>query len=204
MLLLKRKTFEVETESPLVTDEESAAVAKASDVVAAAEAEAAQIAEAAKRAYEDEKARGYADGVAAARAEELEEKLGLVDSAIAYMEKMELRMGELVVKALRKCVADLADRDVVIEVVRKSMQAVVRSQRQIRIKVAPPLVAAVKERLDGMLKGFPSVAFAEVVEDARLSGTACVVETDAGTVEASVDGQLAAIEKSIRRSFSRE
>jgi len=204
MLLLKRKTFEVETESPLVTDEEFAAVAKASDVVAAAEAEAAQIAEAAKRAYEDEKARGYADGVAAARAEELEEKLGLVDSAIAYMEKMELRMGELVVKALRKCVADLADRDVVIEVVRKSMQAVVRSQRQIRIKVAPPLVAAVKERLDGMLKGFPSVAFAEVVEDARLSGTACVVETDAGTVEASVDGQLAAIEKSIRRSFSRE
>jgi len=204
MLLLKRKTFEVETESPLVTGDEAAAVAKASDIVAAAEAEAVRIAEAARRAYEDEKVRGYADGLAAARKEELEKKLGLVDSAIAYMAKVELRMGELVVKALRKCVGDLADRDVVVEVVRKAMQTVVRSQRQIRIKVAPALVPAVRDRLDGILTGFPSVAFAEVVEDARLSGTACVVETDAGTVEASVDGQLAAIEKSIARSFTRE
>ena len=62
----------------------------------------------------------------------------------------------------------------------------------------------VKERMKTLLSEFPSVAFADVVEDPHLAGTACVVETDAGSVEASIDGQLAAIEKSIRKNFAKD
>ena len=44
----------------------------------------------------------------------------------------------------------------------------------------------------------------DVAEDAHLAAAACVVETEAGLVEASVEGQLAAIEKSIRKNFAKE
>jgi len=204
MLLLKRKSFEVEAGTPVVTGEEAGVVAQAADIVAAAEAEAVRIVEAAKESFEAEKNRGYVEGLAAARQDELEKKLGLVDDAVAYMEKVEGRMGDLVVKAMKKCVAEIGEKELIVQIVRKSMQAIVRAQRQVKIKVAPEMVETVKERLSNILEQFPSVAFAEVVEDAHLTGTACVVETDAGSVEASIDGQLAAIEKSIKRSFSRD
>ena len=42
----------------------------------------------------------------------------------------------------------------------------------------------------------------EVVEDPRLKGAACILETEAGVADASVETQLAAIEKSLKRHLS--
>ena len=81
---------------------------------------------------------------------------------------------------------------------------VLRNQRQITIKVNPEMVGVVKERLKGLLTEFPSLAYVDVAEDPHLGATACVVETEAGLVEASVEGQIAAIEKSIRSNFAKE
>jgi len=204
MLLLKRRSFDVESDSELVKASDAAAIATAEEVVAAAEAEAAKIAEAAKAAYEAERQRGYADGIAAGREEMMMQKLDQLKASIEFMQSVEGKMGELVIKALKKCVAEIDDRDLVCQIVRKSMQAIVRAQRQITIKVAPEMVATVKERLQTILDKFPSVVLAEVVEEAHLEGTACIVETEAGSVEASISGQLAAIEKSIRKGFEKD
>ena len=204
MLLLKRRTFEIESDSALVKSADAAAIAAAEDVVAAAEAEAAKIVEEAKVAYEAERQRGYADGIAAGREEMMMQKLDQLNASIEFMQNVETKMGELVIKALRKCVAEIDDRDLVCQIVRKSMQAIVRAQRQITIKVVPAMVPTVKERLQSILANFPSVMLAEVVEDAHLEGTACIVETEAGSVEASISGQLDAIEKSIRKGFQKD
>ena len=204
MLLLKRKTFEVESGTPLVKEPDAAVIAKAEDILAAAEAEAAKIAQDAKGAYEAEKKRGYDDGIAEGREEILLQKLDLLDESVAFMERVEDKMAGVVLKALKKCILEIGDKELVCQIVKKSMQAIVRNQRQITVKVAPDMVPEVKERMKTLLSEFPSVAFADVVEDPHLVGTACVVETDAGSVEASIDGQLAAIEKSIRKNFTKD
>ena len=204
MLLLKRNTFEIESDSPRVSAEDVATMAQVQDIVAAAQSEAAGIVAEARKAYEDEKNRGYADGLAAGREEILMQKLDLIDESVKFMERVETRMGDLVVKALRKCVAEIGDRELVVQIVRKSMQAIVRNQRQITVKVSTDMVPVVKARAAEIQADFPSLAFIEVVEDPHLENTACVVETEAGSVEASIDGQLAAIEKSIRKNLSRE
>lgn len=203
MLLLARKTFEVTAGGARVTADEAAAVARAEEIVAAAEAEAARIAEEAKAAYEQEKQRGYAEGIAAGREQIMMQKLDLLDESVNYMESIELKMSELVMKALRKCVAEIGDRELVVQIVRKAMQAVVRNQRQITVRVHPEMVASVKEKIQTILSDFPSLAYADVEEDAHLDRTGCVVETEAGLVEASIEGQLAAIEKSIRKNFEK-
>jgi len=201
MLLLKRKTFEVTANGPHVTAEDAAAVARADEIIAAAMAEAEAIRESAKAAFAEERSRGYEEGLAAGRAEILEKKFELVAESVQFMESVEGKMAELVLKALRKCLGELDAEDVVRRLVSKSMQAIVRNQRQLTIRVAPEMVAPVKARIQSILSEFPSVAFAEVAEDSQLSGLACIVETEAGVVEASVEGQLAAIEKSIRKNF---
>ena len=204
MLLLKKKTFEVESERPLVTAAEAGVLAQAEDVIAAAEGEAAQIREEARNAYAAEKKRGYDDGIAEGKAEILMQKLNLLDESVRYMESIELKVSEIVMKALRKCIAEIGDQELVVQIVKKAMQAVVRNQRQISLKVNPAMVAVVKGRLQEILAEFPSLSYIDVAEDAHLDSTACVVETEAGLVEASIEGQLAAIEKSIRKNFAKE
>ena len=204
MLLLKKKTFDVESTGTRVAADEAAVVARAVAVVSAAAAAAAETRRAAQAAYEAEKARGYADGLDAGKAEILMQKLNLVDESVRYMASIEDKMAEIVMKALRKCVAEIGDRELVVQIVKKAMHAVVRNQRQITIKVNPEMVGVVKERLKGLLTEFPSLAYVDVAEDPHLGATACVVETEAGLVEASVEGQIAAIEKSIRSNFAKE
>lgn len=204
MLLLNRKTFSVESASSVVGAGDVSALVEAAEIVAAAESEAAQIREEAKAAYENEKVRGYADGVADGKAEILMQKLDLVDESVEFMESVESKMSEIVLKAIRKCIADVGDDELVRQIVRKSLQAVVRTQKEITVKVAPERVEAVKGRTDAIMAEFPTVKFIDVQEDPRLSGAACVVETPSGIVEASVEGQIEAIERSIRKNFEKQ
>ena len=204
MLLLKKSTFEVESDSPLVSAEDAATLARAGDIVFAAEAEAAKIREEAKQAYEAERKRGYADGIADGKAEILSQKLDLIDESVAYMESVEGKIVEIVMKAVRKCISEMDDAELVRQIVRKALQAVVRTQKEIVIRVAPDYVKDVKDRVEAIKAEFPTVDFVDVQPDVRLSGAACVVETVSGIVEASVDGQIQSIERSIRKNFEKQ
>ena len=201
MLLLKKKDVEIDSAKRLVRRDEVATVVRAEEIIAAAEKRAAEIAEEAKRAFEAERVRGYEQGLAEAREKILEQKLDLVNESINYMQSVEAEMGGIVMKALRKCVEEVGDNEMTVQVVRKAMSAIVRSQQQVTVRVPTDKVQLVKDRMGEILKDFPAVNFTEVIEDTRLTGAACVVETAAGMVESSVDSQLKAIEKSIKKRF---
>lgn len=202
MLLLKNRDIEIDSAKRLVKRDEVATVARAEEIIAAAERRAAEIEAEAKRAFESERARGYEQGLTEAREKALEQKLELVGESVNYMQSVEAAMGGIVLKALRKCVDDVGDEEMTVQVVRKSMAAIVRSQQQVTVRVPSDKVQLVKGRMGEILKDFPSVAFIDVVEDSRLTGAACIVETAAGMVESSIDAQLKAIERSIRKHFS--
>lgn len=204
MLLVKKRSFELSSSARLVKAADVQTVCDAQSVIAAAEAEAARLVEAAKAAYEEERRKGYAKGLADVQAEVARRKLELADESAAFMVSVEEKMGDIVMKALRKCVEEIGDRELVVQVVRKVMKAVVRNQRQITLRVAPDMVETVRSRMGDILADFPHLDEVDVQEDARLKGTACAVETAAGIADASIDTQLAAVEESIRRRFSRE
>ena len=203
MLLIDKKEFTLRSSGRLVKAEEVAAARTAAETVAAAEAEAARIREEAKAAYEEEKRRGYEEGLAQGKMEIAEKKLEMLDSSVAYMESVEGRMADIVMKALHKCVEEIGDRELVVQVVRKVMSAVIRTQKQVTLKVAPGMGPVVKERLSQILAAYPTVEHLDVVEDDRLKGPACMIETEAGVADGSVESQLAAIERSIKKHFSK-
>jgi type III secretion protein L len=155
-------------------------------------------------AFEEERQRGYAQGLEDVKAEVTRRKLKLVEESAAFMSSVEEKMADVVMKALRKCVDEIGDKELVIPIVRKVMRTVVRNQRQITLRVAPDMVECVKARMTELLADFPLLDAVDVQEDARLKGTACVVETAAGIADASIETQLAAVEESIRRHFARE
>lgn len=204
MLLINKGDFVLQSDRRVVKAADVATVRSAAEIVAAAEAQAAQIREDAKAAYEEERKKGYDKGIADGKTEIAMQKLDLVDSSVAFMENVEEKMSEIVMKALKSCVAEIGDREMVIQIVRKTMAAVIRTQRQVTLKVAPELVETVRSRVSELTATFPTIETFDVVEDPRLKGSACVLETEAGVADASVESQLAAIERSLKKHIAKE
>ncbi len=203
MLLVKKPDFVLATDRRLVKATEAATVRSAEEIIAPAEADAARIREEAKVAFEEEKKRGYEKGLADGKMEIAMQKLDLLDSSVAFMEGVEQKMADVVMKALRSFVVEVGDREMVVNIVRKTLGAVIRTQRHVTLKVAPEMVGVVKERIDAFRQDYPTVETFDVIEDSRLKGSACILETEAGVADASVESQLAAIEKSLQRHIAR-
>ena len=204
MLLIKKGDFILQSDRRVVKAADVATVRSAAEIVAVAEAQAAQIREDAKAAYEEERKKGYDKGIADGKTEIAMQKLDLVDSSVAFMENVEEKMSGIVMKALKSCVTEIGDREMVIQIVRKTMAAVIRTQRQVTLKVAPELVETVRARVSELTATFPTIETFDVVEDPRLKGSSCVLETEAGVADASVDSQLAAIERSLKKHIAKE
>ncbi|MBQ3808128.1 MAG: HrpE/YscL family type III secretion apparatus protein [Kiritimatiellae bacterium] len=204
MLLINKGDFVLQSDRRVVKATDVATVRSAAEIVAAAETQAAQIREDAKAAYEEERKKGYDKGIADGKTEIAMQKLDLVDSSVAFMENVEEKMSEIVMKALKSCVAEIGDREMVIQIVRKTMSAVIRTQRQVTLKVAPELVETVRARVSELTAAFPTIETFDVVEDPRLKGAACLLETEAGVADASVESQLAAIERSLKKHIAKE
>lgn len=202
MLLIEKKDFTLVSDRRLVKAADVATVRSASEIVAAAEAEAARIREDAKAAFEAEKKRGYDEGLQNGKMEIAMQKLDQVDQSVAFMESVEGKMADVVMKALRTCVTEIGDKEMVINIVRKTLSAVVRTQRRVTLKVAPEMADTVREKIASFRSDYPTVETFDVVEDERLKGPACILETEAGVADASVETQLAAIEKSLKRHIA--
>ena len=204
MLLVRKQSFELSSSSRLVKAADAQTACDAEAVIAAAEAEAARLVEAAKEAFEEERRKGYAQGLADVQAEVSRRKLALAEESAEFMASVEQKMADVVMKSLRKCVDEIGEKELVVQIVRKVMKAVVRNQRQIVLRVAPDMVESVRSRMNEIIADFPLLDEVDVQEDPRLKGTACAVETAAGIADASIDTQLAAVEDSIRRRFAHE
>ena len=202
MLLIEKQNFTLASDRRLVKSSEVATVKAAAEIIAEAEAVAARIREEAKAAFEEEKKRGYEKGLRDGKLEIAMQKLEQVDQSVAFMESVEGKMADVVMKALKSCVEEIGDEGMVVNIVRKTMKAVIRTQRHVTLKVAPEMVQVVKERVAALRTDYPTVESFDVVEDPRLKGPACILETEAGVADASVETQLAAIERSLNRHIA--
>ncbi len=202
MLLVNKPGFSLATDRRVVKATDVATVRTAEEIIAAAEADAARIREEAKAAFEAEKTRGYEKGLADGKMEIAMLKLEQVDSSVAFMEGVEQKMADVVMKALKSFVVEIGDRELVVQIVRKTMNAVIRTQRQVVLKVAPEMVETVRARIAEFRLAYPTVESFDVVEDPHLKGAACILETEAGVADASVETQLAAIEKSLKKHIA--
>ena len=201
MLIIRQGNLQIETTGRLVKRAEAQSIAEAMDVLSAAQKEAEDIRQQARKEFEAQRKLGYDKGLDDSKEEIAIQKLEQVEKSIDYLSSMENKIVEIVLTALKKCVAEIGDKELMVQVVQKAMQAVVRNQQQVVLKVSPEMLPTVKERLNEILSKFPGVNYINLMDDPRIKGVSCIIETDAGNVEASLDHQLAAIEKALGKCF---
>ncbi len=166
--------------------------------LAAARNQADQILSQAQAAFEAEQRRGFVQGQEEARLEAAEKLIENVARQVDFFARLEGRMVDLVMDAVRTVIHGYDDKERVLITVRNVL-AVARSQKQVTVRLAPAAVVGVREQVELLKAEFPGIEVIEILADTRLEGDACVLETEIGVVEASLETQLTALRQAFER-----
>ena len=151
---------------------------------------------------------GYAEGLQTA-AGDLAQALELVQAAARegkairdqIIESAEGELIELVIEALERVIAVRVeqDRELVLETVRRGLDRV-GAQRVVRVRVHPDDASVVRAWLDE--RGGEGARW-ELRPDGGVTIGGCVIDTEAGEVDARLDVQLAQIAAQLREAVPR-
>lgn len=162
---------------------------------------------AAKEAEEIYKKR-YEEGFAAGSAEGLEEyALKVMEtamSAVDSLESLEKQLVEVVIDSVRSVIGSFNDEELVKGIVHRALNAV-RGEKRITVRVSPSQVENVrKEFASSLISQDGSSGYLDIISDASLKSTDCIVESSQGVIDASLDLQMKILAQSLRDRVSRD
>jgi type III secretion protein L len=180
----------------IIKASEYAIMAEASTLLDHARLEAERILAQAQETAKAMREKGYRDGVREGKQKIAEKMLETVQRTVDYMASAEETICELVVTATRRVIGEIEDRERIVRIVRNAL-AVVKSQKQVVVKVSQQDMDAVRGEIVELMRQFPGIEYIDVIADPRLPPQSCVLESDMGIVDASVGVQLAAIKNAL-------
>lgn len=188
--------------SKVLPESRLAALRDAESIYARATEHAEAITAKATQAYDEERRRGYADGQAAVRLEQATQVLENVARTIDYLEGAEDQIVGLVMQSVRKILHDFDDHERALAAVR-SVLSMAREQKQVTLRLSPVEAERLKDRLHELHADYPTIRVIDVVPEKRLEGDRCILESDMGVIEASIEIQLAAIQAAFDKTVGR-
>ncbi len=203
LLLQHDKRLQVAPDVRILRAAEYAELLEATAVLDRAKALAEQMARDAEAAYAERKEEGYQEGLLAGKMEIAERMMDQMASSLDYLERMETTLVDVVVAAMRKMLDSMDDRERIAAVVGKAL-SYVRAQKKILLRLNPEEAEFVRAKLDEIMRGHPGIGLVDVTADARLDKGACLLESELGVIDASVEIQLEAIRRSFLRRLSKE
>ena len=140
---------------------------------------------------------GYEEGLERANYELTEKLLALTLQMHESLREVESSLVDVVIDAVSKIVHDFDDETLVKNTVRSGME-LVRSGKKLTVRVHPQMQEVVSEQLSELQKSARRV---EVLADGALRLDECILESDVGIVNASVELQVEALINALRETF---
>jgi type III secretion protein L len=168
---------------------------------AAAEREAAAMLASAKAEVDRVREAARQEGLAQAEAEIQDRLFEIAEASVNVIARTEERIIGLGLQVARKILGEFEEAELVARIAAKGLRLAAHSS-VVRLRVAPHLVDATNARLAAMIGATMPVSAVQVVADARMRDGGCVLETDAGLIDATLESQLAAIERGLKRSLA--
>ena len=179
----------------VLSSAEAGLLLEANEIIAAATRRAGEIEESAKLAYEQQRVKGYEDGQDACRSEYTDKVLEVAMQSVEYIEGLEQTIVKVVTESVERVIGELDNNERIVRIVRTALSAV-RNQRRIVVRVAPADEKTVTEGLASMIShSRDAFGYLDVVMDPRLPVGSCILESELGVVDASLETQLRALEK---------
>ncbi|CAM3537592.1 HrpE/YscL family type III secretion apparatus protein [Parendozoicomonas haliclonae] len=194
IITITKQDFHLQPGQKVIKAADYSVIEKSTSLIDKAREQAEQIIVEAKAAFEQEKERGYQEGLMQSRMEQSEQMLKMVDRSINYLSDVEASLADILMTAVRKIIEDYDDRALTVGLIKAGLQHV-RNERQVSVRVPPAHFSYVKEKVAEILSGYKGVGILIPVSDPRLKAGSCILESKIGVVDASIDIQLQALQK---------
>jgi type III secretion protein L len=114
----------------------------------------------------------------------------------AFYRQVDRQMSEVVRQAVCKVLGEYPDIELTLAATRQAL-AQVQPREALLLHVGPDQLPEVRQRLHEVLALYPEVGPVEVRADVRLARGGCRLETAGCVIDASIDGQLAALQRAL-------
>jgi type III secretion protein L len=185
---------------PVVKRADFAVLVEAQEVVAAARRHGEAIKAQMQRQVEAARVAGYEAGVEQGRADFAASVAATVADMEASFSRLELRIVNTVMGGLQQVLGRLDQRAVMEQLVRRVLNEA-RDRKQLRLRVSSAQYDDVNQWLGTVIKDYPDIDFIDVVKDPRAVVGTCVLESEFGAIDASLDVQLAAVRRGLLNAF---
>lgn len=172
----------------------------AETIIGKAEAEAEQIREGAQdvlaqahERYQEEKERGYQEGLAQAKAEYLEKLMTLKREREEMFKNAEGDMIQLVSEVIEKVLGEAIEKGSIVAVVKHALSQL--QGRQVIVRVNPTDIQHLKVNQPQFVELVGQSRSLSFQEDETVEAGGCIVETEVGTLDAQLSTQLVGIKK---------
>ncbi|MGI9228490.1 MAG: type III secretion system stator protein SctL [Gammaproteobacteria bacterium] len=159
------------------------------------------IEEEAKRLYEQVREQAQAKGEEQAQQIQNKQLLDTTAGIIKHLETVEQKLVDVVTETVKKMVGDTENIQLVSGMIQKALQHV-RNEEHITLRVSPDQVKEIQEQLKEITKNYTNIGQIEVVATPKLAAGTCRLETNVGTVETRLEGQIATVKKAFEEAFS--
>jgi type III secretion protein L len=182
----------------VVKADEAAAFFAAEELLGIAQKEEKRAAALAEEIYRKRHEEGYQDGILAGKLEYSAKILETVMSSVEYLENLETSLVRIVGEVTRKLIGEMDREEVIVRLVRQALNSV-RSERRVLIRVAVRDEAAVRRDLAVLLqqRDGGAAGFLDILPDPELPPGSCILESEMGVIEASLETQLKNMEKTL-------
>lgn len=129
----------------------------------------------------------------------------LVDAVLAERQRlwqqMEPQVIELVLEIARKVLREeiQARREATLSLIKHALRRVADTEH-VRIRVHPDDLQIAREHREDFLAVCDGIRQIEIVDDQRVGGGGCIIETPSGTIDASLRTQMQSVEKALREA----
>ena len=193
-ILNPRQSVNIDPACNVLKAKDYAIYLEAQEIIDIAQQQAADILNQAQEAYRQEKERGYQDGVDESKVDQSDQMLKVVSRTITYLSDVEQSLADILLSGVKKIIGEFDQEQLAVNLVRNALQHV-RNEKQVTIRIPPSQYNMVKARVNDILADYKGVGFIDLVADQRLSTGDCIMESEIGVVDASVDVQIKALQK---------
>ncbi len=172
----------------------------AGEIIQEAKLDAELIVSKTEDAHRAKQAEGYQQGMEEGRAELVAKIVEATDRANSYIQEKESQIIEVVVTAIKNIIGEFDDVDLTLRVIKKALIEL-QGQQHITLRVVPDQTKIIKLALKEITD---SSLLIKVVPDIEIQSGQCVLESDLGLIECSIDDQLDALRKAMTLCLTKE
>ncbi len=198
--LIDGEQLKVLSDRKVIKKSDYGAAVNAKVVLDAAQAESQRLIEDAAAEVVRRREQGYRDGWQQAQDRLSEELIRIAARQALALQRQRARMARTALAVARQLV-DSLDATLLFDQALRKVSEHVRAERFLSVRVAPSDVTAATEAVHRLMVRCASPRFVDVMADPSLAPLSCVVESDMGLVDASLDSFLQRLEQALHELY---